>query len=165
MATPEFPSTLPGVESLSLTTDLQVLTPDEGPGALEYRRRTRVPSAVGTVTFRFLEGDFAVFNTFYVQTLLRGHKWFYLNLPSAAGIAPHLVRCLSHRKAPSKGFNYREVSMEIEIRGRRIYPGDGEAGGSGDLPDPTGWDTEAESPEGLWLFTNFNRTAATIPNV
>lgn len=119
---------------MSMTATPQVVAPEDGPGALEYRRFTRVPHATATVRFRFLQGDFEKFQDFYLNDLKRGHKWFALNLPSAAGILPHAVRCITHRSAPSMGYDYREVTMQIEIRGRRVYEDDleGPEAGAGD---------------------------------
>lgn len=127
MATPEYPSTLPGVSSMEMETTTQVYTNEEqGPGKVVYRRFTRVPSAKATVIFNFIETDFSIFQDFYNDDLKRGHKWFRLILPSAGGYLPHIVRCISHRTAPSPSYGYRVVTMELEIRGRRIYEDDNE---------------------------------------
>lgn len=163
MATPRYPSTLPGISSLQLSPTAQVLTPEEGAGHMTARRISRVPHATATVVFRFLESDFQVFQAFYVNDLKRGHKWFALDLPSAAGVLPHAVRCIKHRTAPSQGFNHREVTMQLEIRGRRIYDDDLEGPPPPD-DGPSGWNTTNPTPDGTnewniaWTFTNDDRT-------
>lgn len=156
MATPEYPSTLPGVTSIQINAESQVIAPEGEAGHLTYRRITRVPAATATLVFNFIEGDFAIFQNFYVETLKRGHKWFSIVLPSAAGYAPHIVKCLKHRSARAPGFNHREVTMTVFIRGRRIYPNDREGFGGGGSGEAVGWNTQ--NAYGAWSFTNNNYT-------
>jgi hypothetical protein len=122
MTTPLYPADLPGVSTLTWTTVPQVIATEGEIGAKANRRRSQVPAAIAEVSWRFMEGDFALFQTFYKTTLLRGHKWFSIVLPCGAGYAAHVVRFISHRAAPRPGYGYREVTAQLEIRERRLRP-------------------------------------------
>ncbi len=120
MTTPTFPTDLPGVSTLRWSPTAQVAATDREIGPLALRRRTRTPGALATVTWRLLEGDFAIFQEFWKEDLLRGHRWFYLTLPCAAGFVPHIVRFRSHRSASRDGYGYRTVTGDLYVRERRI---------------------------------------------
>lgn len=122
MTTPAFPDALPGVATFAWTTVPQVGASDNEIGPKTNRRRSVVPAAEAEVTWRFIEEDFATFQTFYTETLKRGHKWFFLVLPCAAGFARHVVRFKQHRQAPRNGYGFREVSAVLEVRERRLVP-------------------------------------------
>lgn len=123
MTTPVFPLTLPGVSSLSWTADVQVQQ-SEGDivGTYNRRRTSRVPSAEAGVSWTFLEGDYAIFQEFWKTDLIRGHRWFMLILPCAAGYAAHVVRFKKHRAAKSEGYTHVTVSATLAVRERKLRP-------------------------------------------
>lgn len=120
MTTPALPSTLPGVSSLKWGPVPQVMSTEREIGPVAYRRFTQVPAALASVTWRFLEGDFAIFQEFWKNDLLRGHRWFTLVLPCGAGYATHVVRFRTHRTANVQGYAYKEVSAELYVRERKL---------------------------------------------
>lgn len=122
MATPSFPSTLPGVSSLDWVADGNVAVTEAEIGPKGFRQSSRVPSATASVTWRFLAGDFAIFQDFWKNDLKRGHKWFTLVLPCGAGYARHVVKFVSHRSAQSDGYGYRTVQAELYVRERKLRP-------------------------------------------
>lgn len=122
MTTPVYPDSIPGVSSLAWGSEAQVLVTEGDSGARAYRSTTRVPAAKASVTFRYLEGDFAIFKEFWKTDLIRGHKWFILTLPSAAGYAPHVVRFIQHHTSTVDGYGFRTVSADIYVRERKLRP-------------------------------------------
>lgn len=120
--TPIFPSELPGVSTLEWTAEGNTAITEAEVGPKAYRQTSRVPSATATVTWRFLAGDFAVFQDFWKNDLKRGHKWFTLVLPCGAGFAQHVVKFVSHRSAKSDGYGYRTVQAELYVRERKLRP-------------------------------------------
>lgn len=122
MTTPVFPSTLPGVSTLSWAPSDQVLSTEAEIGPIEFRRTTRVPGADADVSWRFLDNDFSTFQEFYTTTLIRGHRWFKLILPCAGGYVAHVVRFKKHRTAKRDGYGFRTVSAQLEVRERRFGP-------------------------------------------
>lgn len=120
MTTPALPSSLPGVSSLKWGPVSQIATTEREIGPLAYRRTTQVPAALASITWRFLEDDFAIFQEFWKTDLLRGHRWFTMVLPCGAGYATHVVRFRSHRTANVQGYAYKEVSAELYVRERKL---------------------------------------------
>lgn len=120
MSTPEFPSTLPVVSDMKWGPNSQLFETDADIGNREARRFTEVPSATASVTWRFLEEDFATFQEFYKNDLLRGHRWFSLPLPSGAGIVEHCVRFIGHRSSKRDGYGFRTVTADLDVRERRF---------------------------------------------
>lgn len=122
MSTPQFPESLPGVSTLQWQPVSQLASSerDSDMGPLSYRRQSQVPAANAEVTWVFLSDDFAVFQQFYNEDLLRGHKWFSLRLPCAAGYAIHVVRFRSHRSAKLVGLNAFEVTAQLYVRERQL---------------------------------------------
>lgn len=117
MATPRYPSTLPIPKSVQLTAANQQLSgPEEGP--YETRRRSMVPGATVSATFKYLKFQYKIFVEWYKSDLKYGHKWFVLYLPSAAGIVPHVVRFKEPYQAALHGHTYWEVSANLEVRER-----------------------------------------------
>lgn len=121
MATPAYPATLPGPSRVNFRPGLQVLASDGGElGPIDVRRRSRQPTADAQVTFRYLEDDYRTFVTWWKATLLYGHRWFTLPLPSANGLVDHVVRFAKKYSGQTQGHRYVEVTAEIEIRERKI---------------------------------------------
>lgn len=121
MTTPVFPPDLPGVTSFKWTSGKQLLA-NEPPGPRSVRRLSRVPSATAEVQFQFVGDEYAVYMDFWRNDLIRGHRWFLLTLPSAAGFKPHLVRFKTHATNASGGHQFIRVTAEIDVRARRIAP-------------------------------------------
>lgn len=119
MATPVYPDTLPGVSTFRLRAAPQVLT-GENDGPKDLRRFSIVPGATADVTFRFLATDYSLFKEFYKTDLIRGLRWFWLPVPSAAGIIPHVVRFADRPRGVLRGHRYWEVTAQIELR-ERLY--------------------------------------------
>lgn len=117
MAVIQYPSTLPGVSTFNGQPTTQVLATG-GEGAPQaYRRRSRVPGSTDQVGWRFLEGDYAIFIAWWRETLLFGHRWFYIRLPSAEGIRWHVARFADKNYAAKlQGHRYWEVTAELEVR-------------------------------------------------
>lgn len=124
MATPEYPSTLPGPSSLSIEPVPQVLASDNEQGPRAVRRRTRVPGAGTPVTFRFLESDYTTFVEWWKTDLKYGHKWFWIQLPSAGGITWHVARFAERYNARMEGHRYWTVDAQLEVRERQLTPND-----------------------------------------
>lgn len=122
MTTPAFPAELPWVSTLAWTAEGGTLVSENEVGPKDYRQTTRVPTATATVSWRFLEDDFAIFQDFWKNDLKRGHKWFTLPLPCGAGYAIHVVRFSKHRTAASEGYGYRTVQAELYVRERKLRP-------------------------------------------
>lgn len=122
MTTPVFPSTLPGVSSLAWDAQPQSRISDNESGNKDYRNFTAVPAAIADVEWRFLDSDFAVFKEFWKTELKRGHKWFTLVLPSAAGHSRHVVRFITSHASKSDGYGYRTVTAQLYVRERRLRP-------------------------------------------
>lgn len=123
MPTPVYPSDLPGPSSYALRSSNQLVEPDGVAEGEIYtsRRRTIVPGATAGVSFRFIESDFRAWVAFWKEDLLRGMRWFYLTLPSAGGMVPHLVRIIGGRYTHKQiGFRAVTVECELEIRERRF---------------------------------------------
>lgn len=122
MTTPAFPSTLPGVSSLAWDAEPQARISDNEVGNKDFRNFTAVPAAVAEVEWRFLDTDFAAFREFWKTGLLRGHKWFTLVLPSAAGYSRHVVRFTAPYSTTSDGYGYRTVRAQLYVRERKLRP-------------------------------------------
>lgn len=122
MTTPVFPSALPGVSSLAWQAEPQARISDNEVGNKDYRNFTAVPAAVADVEWRFLDTDFAVFKEFWKTELKRGHKWFTLVLPSAAGHARHVVRFITSHSSKRDGYGYRTVTAQLFVRERKLRP-------------------------------------------
>lgn len=122
MATPVYPSSLPGVCKFNGEPVPQsIATPDAM--AVAYRRRSRVPGSSVNVGWKYLESDYKVFRTWWESELLNGHKWFAMQLPSAAGIVNHIVRFGDqHYDAKMNGHRFWEVTAQLEIRERAFRP-------------------------------------------
>ncbi len=142
MVTPIFPSALPGVERFVLKPEGTVIA-DENDGPKVYRRRSSMPHANGQVSWKFLENDLTVFNTFCRTTLLGFHKWFWMKLPSAGGITWHLIRFRDKPSWRMVGFNAWGVDATIELLTRAFET----------QPDPpTEPDPEPPGDEPMYLF-------------
>jgi hypothetical protein len=89
-------------------------------GPIDYRRRTQQTTAIASVSFRFLNDQYKVFLAWWQNTLLYGHKWFTINLPSARGNVTHYARFATKFIASKRGFRYIEVTAELELRERQI---------------------------------------------
>lgn len=122
MTTPVYPSSLPAVSSLRWAPNSQLAITNNEVGPKAYRRYTQVPSADATITWRFIEGDFAIFQAFYKTTLLRGHRWFSIKLPCGGGYVYHTVRIARHRSAKHEGFTHWDVTAEVFVRERKLRP-------------------------------------------
>lgn len=115
MSTPIFPISLPTVNQLSLQSQSNVIS-DEGV-VKNFRRNSRVPNATDKVQWTFVNDELNVFLTFYKITLLDGHKWFYIKLPSAKGIVYHIARFLS-LQTNVIGHKAWTVDAQLELRER-----------------------------------------------
>lgn len=121
MATPDYPTTLPGVSQWRFKPAAQVLASAEG-GARAARRRSRVPGAIGEAQWTFIETDYATFRTWWRDTLLRGHKKFWIELPSAGGITWHVCQFTGPYRMQSLGYGAFSVSAELEVLERALEP-------------------------------------------
>jgi hypothetical protein len=122
MATPEYPSTLPGPGSFVLESTAQVLGSENEIGAEALRRRSRQPMAKADIAFRYIETDYTQFIEWFRAELYFGLRWFWLQLPSAGGITWHLIRFDDRYTSTLEGHRYWNVSAKIEIRERRFEP-------------------------------------------
>lgn len=121
MATPDYPTTLPGVSQWRLKPTAQVLASAEG-SARATRRRSRVPGAIGEAQWTFVETDYAAFRTWWTTDLLRGHKKFWIELPSAGGITWHLCQFTGPYRMQSQGYGAFAVTAELEVMERQLTP-------------------------------------------
>lgn len=124
MATPEYPSTLPGPGTFTVEPTSQVLATEAELGPKAFRRRSRQPGAFTSVSFRFLETDYSVFIEWWRTTLKYGHKWFWIQLPSAGGITWHVARFAERYAAKLDGHRYWNVTAKLELRERQFEPND-----------------------------------------
>jgi hypothetical protein len=115
MSTPIFPTSLPTVSTLSLQA-ISNLIADDGT-VKSYRRISRVPNANDKVQWTLFNDQLSVFLAFYKATLLDGHKWFYIKLPSAKGIVYHIARFKS-LQVNVTGHKAWVVDAELELRER-----------------------------------------------
>lgn len=83
---------------------------------------SRQPSAFTPVVFRFLEDDYAQFVDWWKTDLKYGHKWFWINLPSAGGITWHVARFAERYVAKLTGHRAWEVTAKLELRERQFEP-------------------------------------------
>lgn len=120
MSTPDYPTGLPGVAQWRIKPTAQVLAGDNPGGPRDTRRRSVVPGAVGQAGWTFIEEDYATFVAWWRTTLLRGHKWFWIELPSAGGITWHVVRFNGPYQARLNGHRSYVVSAELEVRERQF---------------------------------------------
>lgn len=124
MTTPVWPSSLPLVWTNTGTISQQTLITDSSQGVsvpTALRRLSRVPGATTQISWTFLEGEYKIFVAFWRDTLLNGQKWFYMQMPTAMGIAWCVVRCTSDVfTANMTGHRKWDVSMNIDIRERPI---------------------------------------------
>lgn len=100
----------------------QVLGTDNEIGPKAFRRRSRQPGAFTPVAFRFLEDDYKTFVNWWKTSLNYGHKWFWIELPSAGGITWHVVRFAERYVAKLEGHRYWTVTAKLELRDRRFEP-------------------------------------------
>lgn len=115
MSTPIFPTSLPTISQLSLQSISNVIT-DEST-VKNFRRISRVPNANDKVQWTLFNDQLKIFIDFYKITLLDGHKWFYIKLPSAKGIVYHIARFKS-MQANVIGHKAWTVDAELELRER-----------------------------------------------
>jgi hypothetical protein len=115
MSTPIFPTSLPTVNQLSLQSISNVIT-DEST-VKNFRRISRVPNANDKVQWTLFNDQLKIFIDFYKITLLDGHKWFYIKLPSAKGIVYHIARFKS-LQTNVIGHKAWTVDAELELRER-----------------------------------------------
>lgn len=122
MATPEYPTALPGVAQWRIKPSTQVLAGGDEGAPRDVRRRSVVPGALGQAGWSFIEADYAAFVAWWKTDLLRGHKWFWIELPSAGGITWHIARFNAPYQARMNGHRSFVVSAELEIRERQFEP-------------------------------------------
>lgn len=119
--TPTFPSDLPKPTTYSLGPSAQVIASDDGSvGPRDFRKISRVPGAFVNLEWQFTPAQYASFVAFWKTDLLNGHRWFLVDVYSAAGLKQHLVRFVRHYEHALIGHTYRRVTGEVEIRDRRI---------------------------------------------
>lgn len=121
MTTPVFPASLPGVTRFSWESGRQILASDS-PGPRAVNRISRVPSATASVEWEFVASEYQTFMDFWRVDLIRGHRWFLLTLPSAAGFKNHIVRFKEHRKTSFGGHQFFRVQATLEVRVRKVEP-------------------------------------------
>lgn len=116
-----YPVTLPGPMSFGLKPTSQLaISGGEDMGPMDFRRRTQQTTAIASVTFRYLKDQYKVFLAWWQDTLVYGHKWFTINLPSARGNVAHYAKFATKFVANKRGFRYIEVTAELELRERQI---------------------------------------------
>lgn len=120
MATPKYPDELPIVSTYTMSPSAQALGSDNETGPRALRRRSRQPGATAQVTFRYIETDYRLFLEWWETELLFGHRWFWLQLPSAGGITWHVVRFAGRYTAVLEGHRLWTVRADLEIRDRRF---------------------------------------------
>lgn len=119
MATPSYPSDLPGVSGFSLAPTTQLSVTGQARSARGVHRFTRVRGAVATATWKFNTGQYQVFMDWWRDELLDGHRWFNAVLPGPTGLANVLARFLQHRETQTKGYRYWIVTGTLEILERK----------------------------------------------
>lgn len=124
MATPIYPMTLPGVSTYSVEPTPQVLASENDTGPRAFRRRSIVPGANASVSFRYLENDYTTYLNWFKVTLKRGHKWFWIQLPSAGGLTWAVARFKKKPREKMDGHRYWTVSADLEVRERAFSPND-----------------------------------------
>lgn len=120
MTTPAYPATIPGPTRVSFRPGVQLVSSADELGPVAVRRRSRQPTADAQVSFVYLEDDYATFVAWWRDTLLYGHRWFTLALPSANGLVDHVVRFARKYSAQVRGHRYVDVSCDLEVRERKI---------------------------------------------
>jgi hypothetical protein len=116
-----YPAALPGPSYYKLTPNRQFVAPEAGEVGDTARRRSRVPMGTADIGFRFLETDYAIFRQWYRTALFNGRAGFFIDLPSAVGMAEHYVRFIAPCRAVSIGYGAFEVNSTIELH-RRVLP-------------------------------------------
>lgn len=119
MATPQYPATLPIPKAIQGSPSSQLLSGSDD-GQYSVRRRTMVPAASLSASFKFLENQYQQFMDWYRVELKYGHKWFMINMPSGAGIVPHVARFMSPPNGKLNGYRHWEVTADFEIRERQF---------------------------------------------
>lgn len=119
MATPQYPTTLPIPKAVQGSPSNQLLSGSDD-GQYSARRLTMVPAASISATFKFLQNQYQQFVFWYRVDLKYGHKWFTINLPSGAGIVPHVARFMSPPEAKFNGHRHWDVTADFEIRERQF---------------------------------------------
>jgi hypothetical protein len=121
MTTPIFPSELPFVSGFKLTPTDQVLrSPSEDSKPISLHRFTRDPGATAQISWKLKGLQYKIFKTFWLEELLRGHRWFEVKIPSGGGYDYHTVRFTGPYSAKSEGRKYWDVSATIEILERKL---------------------------------------------
>lgn len=119
--TAAYPLSLPAPMSFGLKPTSQLaMSAGDDMGPIDYRRRTQQTTAIASVTFRFVNDQYKVFLAWWQDTLLYGHKWFTINLPSARGNVTHYAKFATKFMASKRGFRYIEVTADLELRERQI---------------------------------------------
>ena len=120
MSTPIYPFTIKGPNTYNMRPSPQILSGDNSVGPKDFRRRTKHAGAFASVTFNFLEAEYSIFTEWVRVYLLDGHKWFYIQLPSAGEITWHLARFVNKPSSKLNGHRYWVVSVDLEIYNRRF---------------------------------------------
>ena len=114
MATPNFPSGLPGVSKMSIRPFDNVLK-DSPPGVMSFRRRSKNRYTLNAVEWIFLGDDLNTFLNFTRTTIKSTHKFFWMTIPSAYGMVNHIVRFKGKPKIDSLGHQAWRVTAELIV--------------------------------------------------
>lgn len=118
MVAPLYPSDLPGVSEFRIVGVPQPISTGDGIGPKDFKRITKLTTSTAKVAWRFLEDDFSTFSTWWEDDLLNGHKRFFIQLPSAAGLMWHLCRFIGPYAATRENYAHWQVIAELEVDSR-----------------------------------------------
>ncbi len=117
MATPVYPATLPGPVSWEARPVVGALSSVglSDRAALELRRISARRVYEASVSWQFLEAEYAAFTEFFRTDLLSGHKWFLMPIPSGAGYVEEAVRFVGRPAARNSGLTAFQVDAQLEL--------------------------------------------------
>lgn len=122
MTVPVYPTALPGVETFDGQPLAQFIMTegDDGSTPMTYRRRSRQRVTKVTVGWTFLQNDYQIFMNWYQNVLLYGHRWFWMQMPSAGGMSWVLVKFESPPDGKMQAFTHWAVTAALEMQDRSL---------------------------------------------
>jgi hypothetical protein len=123
MATPVFPSTIPGVvmHGLGFKPEQSFVRTDMESGPARQRRRFSAAPTIFTVSWTFTRAQLAVFEKFYDVDLAGGTNWFNVNLPNGMGNTTYTARFKEPYNAQTAAREfYWSVTGSLEVLARPL---------------------------------------------
>lgn len=115
MSLVHYPINLPRVGSISTSGVPTTLIDSNTVGPKSTRQLSSLSTATATVTWRFLGEDYKIFMAWWLTDLVQGSRRFYIPLPGQGSVAWHLARFTKPPTCNKKGYQYWDVSAELEL--------------------------------------------------